>query len=154
MLRQYPVAKANNKDEIAKSKPCLAELSFGIALDAVMIANGQPSLEKIHVTMNHTKTIIHGGLYDFIRDAKNAQRDAKPDIVFNDATTFNSQDFYERISPIIPKNFLVKIESARVSAVKDNSSDDFAAKLKLLMVRATDVDFDHFIGHGNNVRTW
>lgn len=131
MLRQYPVVKSSNE---SKSKPCLAELSFGIALDAVLIADGQPSLEKINLTMNHTKTIIHGGLYDFIRDAKSVQRDAKPDIVFNEAPKFNSHDFYERISPIIPKNFLIKIESARVSAVKDNSSDDFAAKLKLLMV--------------------
>ncbi|XP_037044573.1 protein KIAA0100 isoform X2 [Bradysia coprophila] len=132
MLRQYPVAK--NSNDKSKSKPCLAELSFGIALDAVLIASGQPSLEKIHVAMNQTKTIIHGGLYDFIRDAKSAQRDSNKDIVLNDSSEFNSQDFYERISPIIPKNFLFKIESARVSAVKDNSSDDFAAKLKLLMI--------------------
>lgn len=131
MLRQNPVAK-NSYDKL-KAKPCLAELSFGIALDAVLIAD-QPSLEKIHITMNHTKTIIHGGLYDFIRDAKSVQRDTKTDIVINESPKFNSQDFYERISPIIPKNFLIKIESARVSAVKDNSSDDFAAKLKLLMV--------------------
>lgn len=134
MLRQYPVVK--NSNDKSKSKPCLAELSFGIALDAVLIADGQPSLEKIHVTMNHTKTIIHGGLYDFIRDAKSVQRDSNnTDIIINDSPKFNSQDFYERISPIIPKNFLLKIESARVSAVKDNSSDDFAAKLKLLVVR-------------------
>lgn len=132
MLRQNPVVK--NSYDKSKSKPCLAELSFGIALDAVLIAD-RPSLEKIHVTMNHTKTIIHGSLYDFIRDAKSVQRDSKPDIVIQKSQKFNSQDFYERISPIIPKNFLVKIESARVSAVKDNSSDDFAAKLKLLMVR-------------------
>lgn len=133
MLRQNPLVVKNSNDK-TKTKPCLAELNFGIALDAVLIADGQPSLEKIHLTMNHTKTIIHGGLYDFIRDAKSVQRDTNTDIVFNESPKFNSQEFYERISPIIPKNFLVKIESARVSAVKDNSSDDFAAKLKLLMV--------------------
>lgn len=143
MLRQYPVAK--NTNDKTKSKPCLVELSFGIALYAILIADGQPSLEKIQITMNHTKTIIHGGLYDFIRDAKSVQRDSTVDITTNDTPKFNSTDFYERISPIIPKNFLVKIESARVSAVKDNSSDDFAAKLKLLVVRKCYLIFEFHV---------
>lgn len=96
--------------EKSKTKPCLAELSFGIALDGVLIAQGPPSLEKIQLTMNHTKTIIHGGLYDFIRDAKSAKRrnDRKsgvPKVVLKPATisSFNPNDAYQRISPIIPK---------------------------------------------------
>lgn len=95
----------------SKTKPCLVELSFGIALDGVLIAQGPPSLEKIQLTMNNTKTIIHGGLYDFIRDAKAVKTnrtDLKsggvpkvfpPKVVA--VTSFN--DAYQRFSPIIPK---------------------------------------------------
>lgn len=89
----------------------MVELSFDIALDAVLMAQGPLSLEKIQLTMNHTKTIIHGGLYDFIRDAKKRRSDLKnspikafvPPAQYVSSTPFDSNDLYQRISPIIPK---------------------------------------------------
>lgn len=93
----------------------MVELSFDIALDAVLMAQGPLSLEKIQLTMNHTKTIIHGGLYDFVRDAKKRRSDLKnsPIKAFAPSpplpsTPFDSNDLYQRISPIIPKvSFLI-----------------------------------------------
>lgn len=89
----------------------MVELSFDIALDAVLMAQGPLSLEKIQLTMNHTKTIIHGGLYDFIRDTKKRRSDLKnspiralaPPPQNVSSIPFDSNDLYQRISPIIPK---------------------------------------------------
>lgn len=89
----------------------MVELSFDIALDAVLMAQGPLSLEKIQLTMNHTKTIIHGGLYDFIRDAKHRRSALRNSPIKKVATPsqcvsstpFDSNDLYQRISPIIPK---------------------------------------------------
>lgn len=104
ILRHYPPLNKQVPSG-TNQKPCLVELSFGIALDGVLMAQGPPSLEKIQLTMNHTKTIIHGGLYDFIRDAKTVKRLAgkstKPKV--NLSTPINSNEVYQRLSPIIPK---------------------------------------------------
>ena len=107
VLRHYP--PLNKKEHNIKEKPCLVELSFGVALDSVLIVKA-PSVEKINLIMNHTKTIIHGGLYDFIRDAKAVKRlnETKPQIICRpnaaaSGASFSNDDLYYRISPIIPK---------------------------------------------------
>lgn len=100
--------------EPAKPDVCLVELSFGVALDGVIIAHGQPSLEKIQLNMNETKTTIHDGLYDFIRDAKSAKTHSTGGVVSRAIKVPRSMqpidggDLYARISPIIPKVRLLK----------------------------------------------
>lgn len=117
VLRHYPPlnrttgasSSAAAAADKMKNKPCMVELSFGIALDAVLMAQGPLSLEKIQLTMNHTKTTVHGGLYDFIRDAKAEKRrrsGATPSLpltISKPSSPFDSNDLYQRISPIIPK---------------------------------------------------
>lgn len=117
ILRYYPPDTDVVPSPPTKPDVCLVELSFGVAFDAVLIALGQPSLEKIQLNMNHTKTTVHDGLYDFIRDTKSAKNRSTtppgslPTIVLNKGAPplWDGADLYARISPIIPKVFFFNI---------------------------------------------
>lgn len=79
--------------------------------------------------MTQTKTYFHDGLYDFIRDANYLNKTEAKKPMKNNAS-LNIDELCQRISPIIPKNFTVKIDNAVFSAVKNDSPDDFSAKLQ------------------------
>lgn len=87
--------------ETHKLKPCLAELSFGIALDGALTATGPIAVEKMQLVIKQTKTYIHDGLYDFIRDTNHLNRVEKKT---NKSTqSLNIDELCQRISPVIPK---------------------------------------------------
>jgi len=91
-------------DKQNKNRPCLVEFSFGIALEGVLIAQGPISLEKLQLSMNNTKTILRGGLYDFIRDAKAESHTKVPQTqTIAKASHQYSEDNFQRIAPIVPK---------------------------------------------------
>ncbi|XP_058059559.1 protein hobbit [Anopheles bellator] len=124
-------------------QPCLGELSFGIALDGVLVVDGPMSLEKLALAMTTTKVIVHGGLYEFIKDAqahKQRQRsgsvrqapERNPPAVTPGGLSFN--EIYQRLAPIVPKNFCAKIENTTISAVRENSSNDFSATLQTFAI--------------------
>lgn len=93
--------------ETHKVKPCLAELSFGIALDGVLTATGPLAVEKMQLNIKQTKTSIHDGLYDFIRDSNNFSRlEKKPT---KSTQSLNIDELCQRISPIIPKASLALV---------------------------------------------
>lgn len=118
-----------------KMAPCLIELKFGISLDAVLLAHAEPSLESVQIIMNDTKTVIHGGLYDFIRDSKNVTKIKQTKKYYNPIVLATQlQDLYQRLSPILPKTFNIKIEMAHIAAITENSSEDFSAKLQSFTV--------------------
>lgn len=104
--------------------------------------------------MNNAKSTIHGGLYDFLREAK--KRTLPQESTKEDTYTFNplstscntsstpslqrptrpnyNNESYQKIAPIIPKNFNFIIQAATFSAVKENSQNDFSAKMQLFSV--------------------
>lgn len=107
--------------------------------------------------MNNAKSTIHGGLYDFLREAK--KRTLPPESTKEDNYTFTplttstttntssssptyqrpirpnyNNESYQKIAPIIPKNFNFIIQAATFSAVKENSQNDFSAKMQLFSV--------------------
>lgn len=107
--------------------------------------------------MNNAKSTIHGGLYDFLREAKKRtlpQESTKDDTyTFTPLNTTRStrtssssssyqrstrpnynNESYQKIAPIIPKNFNFIIQAATFSAVKENSQNDFSAKMQLFSV--------------------
>lgn len=87
--------------ETQKPKPCLAEFSFCIALDGAVTATGPLAVEKMHLVIKQTKTYIHDGLYDFIRDTNHLNRvENKPN---KSTQSLNIDELCQRISPIIPK---------------------------------------------------
>ncbi|XP_053675317.1 protein hobbit [Anopheles nili] len=134
-------------------QPCLGELSFGIALDGVLVVDAPMSLEKLTLAMTTTKVILHGGLYEFIKDTQTQKRrhqlylrqhsvpETEADMGNNGPADQSSgeepsslYDRYQRFAPIIPKNFFVKIENTTISAVRENSSNDFSATLQTFAV--------------------
>lgn len=97
-------------------------------------------LQKIQLSLNNTKVTFHGGLYDFIKDMKmrKISKLLEPNVVSMESTldTSNSLcNIYDKICPIIPKVFYVRIEETTVSAVRENSVHDFSAKLNLFTLR-------------------
>lgn len=87
--------------ETHKLKPCLAELSFGIALDGALTTAGPLAVDKMQLVIKQTKTSIHDGLYDFIRDTNHLNRvENKPS---KSTQSLNIDELCQRISPIIPK---------------------------------------------------
>lgn len=104
--------------------------------------------------MNNAKSTIHGGLYDFLREAKKrtlpsefVQEDNKfarlstmPSSKTSSTSHQHSKcpnynnESYQKIAPIIPKNFSFVIKAATFSAVKENSQNDFSAKMHLFSV--------------------
>lgn len=113
----------------------MAEFCFGISLDGSMTASGPIFIEKLHLVLNETKTYIHDGLYDFIRDSTQVEKPALDSkIRCNAAKQYAIDEICQRFSPIIPKQFVMKVENAEFSAVKANCPDDFSAKLKSFTV--------------------
>ncbi|XP_055610568.1 protein hobbit isoform X2 [Uranotaenia lowii] len=141
ILRHCQPTRTKMSVKLNECQPCLGELSFGIAMDSVLVAHGPISLEKLQLAMTNTKMVLHGGLYEFIKDAQSQKRrhqmflrqnsislDQVP--IFDADSTSNGSEAYLRIAPIIPKNFAIKIENTTISAVKENSSNDFSATLQ------------------------
>lgn len=110
--------------------------------------------------MNNAKSTIHGGLYEFLSEAKKrTSHSFTKDSASNFPTTtakvdeyitpeqhipqhtanessYNNES-YHKIAPIIPKNFSFIIKAATFSAVKENSQNDFSAKMQLFSVSIT-----------------
>lgn len=84
-----------------KLKPCLAELSFGIALDGALTATGPLVVEKMQLAIKQTKTCIHDGFYDFIRDTSHVNRTENKSV--KSTQSLNIDELCQRISPVIPK---------------------------------------------------
>uniref|UniRef100_A0A6B2EIM8 FMP27/BLTP2/Hobbit GFWDK motif-containing RBG unit domain-containing protein n=1 Tax=Phlebotomus kandelakii TaxID=1109342 RepID=A0A6B2EIM8_9DIPT len=131
ILRHFPTRKPSMETH-SKVKPCLAEFNFGVALEGILIAQGPISVENLQVTVSNTKTTLHDGLYDFLRDAR---RNPPPKPTKSTTPVEkDGQKAYDCISPIIPKSFTLKIEDTTISSVRENSSNDFSAQLQAFTV--------------------
>lgn len=119
----------------------MAELNFGIAMEGAVTAAGPIVVENLELVLKQTQTFIHDGLYDFIRDANNFQKLVATPKSTKQTPSLNIDELFQRISPIIPKEFVVKIDNAVFSAVKTNSPNDFSAKLHSLSVRCFNFEF-------------
>lgn len=92
--------------------------------------------------MNNARSTIHGSLYDFLSEAKQRTKPQQnlESRVISTANSLSqrrksfSNESYQKISPIIPKNFNFVIKAATFSAVKENSQNDFSAKIQLFSV--------------------
>lgn len=94
--------------------------------------------------MNNAKSIVHGSFYEFLSEAKKHEsfhKLPKTNIksaycTSNANTSFNTygNNSYQKIAPIIPKNFNFHLKAADFSAVQKNSLNDFTAKIQLFSV--------------------
>ncbi|PSN37005.1 hypothetical protein C0J52_14236, partial [Blattella germanica] len=93
---------AERKDDSAQT--CLGELSFGISMEATLIAQGPLSVEKLYVGMNHTKAVISEGFYNFAQERRQIKEIEKsPRTQY---THSEESDIFQRLSPVIPKLIL------------------------------------------------
>ncbi|GAB0095576.1 KIAA0100 [Sergentomyia squamirostris] len=132
ILRHYPSRKPAIESQ-AHIKPCLAEINFGVSLEGILIAQGPISVENLQLTVSNTKTNLHDGLYNFIRDFRRTSKGKAP-LKNMDILNVNPQNTYVRICPIIPKSFTLKIEDTTISSVRENTSNDFSALLQAFII--------------------
>lgn len=119
---------AQKRDDTVQT--CLGELSFGISMEAILIAQGPLSVEKLIVGMEHTKAIINEGFYNFSQE-----RRRKREAVRSPMRSLHSADtdIFQRLSPIIPKNFNLRIDDSVLTGMRD-SHTDFNATLRCFQV--------------------
>lgn len=114
ILRHVPPKKSLFGGQSGVGQPCMIEISFGIALDAVVMAQGPLSLEKLSVSTNNAKTVLHNGLYDFILDTQN-EKELKSILSYNYQQSKDqgplSSISYDKLAPIIPKVRKINIVS-------------------------------------------
>ncbi|KAH8380297.1 hypothetical protein KR009_009804, partial [Drosophila setifemur] len=157
MLRHCS-SRRQSLENLNKIRPCLGEVSFDVTLDASLIAHGpllmdvrvvdfctldiyfnMPPLQTLSLVINNAKSVIHGGLYEFLSEAKRrttktGQQSRRLQQVLAPSKNTYDNDNYEKLAPIIPKNFNFSIKAATFSAVKENSQNDFSAKLQLFQI--------------------
>jgi len=116
-----------------KSDPqtCLGEISFGVNLEATVIAQGPLSVEKLYVGVTNTQAIIHECIYEFAQRTK-VETLAPPSL---EPTTSPTELIYNLL-PIIPKNFSLKIENSILNGMRDDSKADFNATIKSLLINS------------------
>ncbi|XP_055373341.1 protein hobbit [Condylostylus longicornis] len=137
MLLHSPNRRQSSLENLNKLRPCLAEISFDVALDATLIAQGPLSVEKLQLSLNNAKTTIYGGMYEFLSEAKLQNKlstvQQQKSQIFAKTRSY-SNDAYHKLAPIIPRNFGVAIKAATVTAVKENTQNDFNAKMQLFTI--------------------
>ena len=112
-------------------------MNFGLAFDGTVIANGPLSVESLKISLKNSKVTLHGGLYDFIKDAKHHKETlflSKKQANIDHVSVLEAGEecnIFQKLSSIIPKIFELQIEQTTVAAVRENSSHDFVANLNL-----------------------
>ncbi|XP_049792062.1 protein KIAA0100 [Schistocerca nitens] len=117
---------AVQKDETCQA--CLGEVSFGITMEATFVAQGAFSVERLFIGMDNTKAVINEGFYSFAQERqvnsefKASDKEIKP--------KKNQEDLHEvvrRLSPILPKDFHLKIEDSLLTGMRDDRADFISA---------------------------
>lgn len=137
MLRHCS-SRRQSLENLNKIRPCLGEVSFDMTLDASLFAQGPLSMDTLSLVINNAKSVIHGGLYEFLSEAKRrtstGQQSRRSTQALAPSKRSYDNDNYEKLAPIIPKNFNFSIRAATFSAVKENSQNDFSAKLQSFQI--------------------
>ncbi|CAG9863492.1 unnamed protein product [Phyllotreta striolata] len=107
----------------------LAEFSFGISLEAILVAQGPLSVEKLHVKMSQSRATINGAFYNLAHNSK--KLDNNRDLICYNHS-YPEDDIFKRIQPIIPKNCSLNIDDTSLSGVKDNGQIEYNSSLKSL----------------------
>ncbi|KAB0794090.1 hypothetical protein PPYR_13710 [Photinus pyralis] len=118
-LLRHPEKQANEET-------CLGQLSFAITMEATLVAKGPLSVEKLCVSTTQIAATINDSFYSLGQETKRNTRRAS-----------NSyEDNYYRILPIIPKNFIYKMEDISIRGVRKNSRTEFISSLKMFSVNS------------------
>ncbi|KAJ8969074.1 hypothetical protein NQ317_001149 [Molorchus minor] len=106
----------------------LAEFSFGISMETILVAQGPLSVEKLDVRMSHSSAVINGGFYNLAHDTRTKETSG-----IGKSYIYSSEDdILQRIWPIVPKNCSLHIDDTSLTGVKENSQIEYNASLKAL----------------------
>ncbi|CAH0563741.1 unnamed protein product [Brassicogethes aeneus] len=101
----------------------LAEFSFGISMETILVAQGPLSVEKLDVSMSHSNAIINDGFYSIFHQGNIR----KPKHI----TNYKDDDILQRIMPVIPKNFSLHIDDTSLKGVRENGQIEYISSLKI-----------------------
>ncbi|CAG9812625.1 unnamed protein product [Phaedon cochleariae] len=104
----------------------LAEFSFGISMETILVVQGPLSIEKLDITMSHTSAVINGGFYNLAQRSKNIETNYESRSIIIDK---EDDDILLRIEPIIPKICSLHIDDTSLTGVKDNSQIEYYSSL-------------------------
>ncbi|XP_022903438.2 protein hobbit isoform X1 [Onthophagus taurus] len=104
---------------------CLGELSFAIALEAMLIAQGPLSFDTLQIVMSQTNATIYDGFYGLLPANNPYKEETK---ISGDLQNGS----FERICPIIPKNFTITIADTHLQGMRENGRLDFRSCLEKL----------------------
>ncbi|CAH2014141.1 unnamed protein product [Acanthoscelides obtectus] len=102
----------------------LAEFSFGMSVETVLVAQGPLSVEKLDVKMSCTSVIINTGFYNL------AHQGSKKTEVTTPCSYYKDEDIFQRILPVIPKNCSLHIDDTSLRGIKDSSKIEYSSSLK------------------------
>ncbi|XP_071446897.1 protein hobbit isoform X2 [Hetaerina americana] len=132
----YKSNKAQAGGEKGETQTCLGQLSFGVTLEAALVARGALSVERLYIGMEHTQLLINEGFYSF------AQREG-PDTTLRESMRTSSlasqseEEVLHCLSPIIPKTFALKMENANVTGMKEHTQTHYTSSLQCFQVNTT-----------------
>ncbi|CAG9838728.1 unnamed protein product [Diabrotica balteata] len=124
----------------------LAEFSFGISLETILVAQGPLSVEKLHIKMSQSSAVINGAFYNIAHDPNKISR--KSSIVYEHYC--KEDDIFQRFRPIIPKNCSLYIDDTSLTGVKDNGHIEYNSSLKSLALNYRSVFPDDKNGVGDS----
>ncbi|XP_056639867.1 protein hobbit [Diorhabda sublineata] len=106
----------------------LAEFSFGISLETILLAQGPFSVEKLHIKMSQSSAVINGAFYTIARNPNNDDEN-----VYVVCDNYGKDDdIFQRLCPIIPKNCSLYIDDTSLTGVKYNGQIEYNSSLKSL----------------------
>nr|XP_023019530.1 protein KIAA0100 [Leptinotarsa decemlineata] len=124
------------EQEVKETK--LAEFSFGISMETILVAQGPLSVEKLDINMSHSRAVINGGFYNLAQSSKSEK--------IPKMSRYNSSscedDIFERLKPIIPKKCSLYIDETSLTGVKDDSQIEYSSSLKSLALNCRSVPID------------
>ncbi|XP_065157345.1 LOW QUALITY PROTEIN: protein hobbit [Atheta coriaria] len=117
-----------------KDGESLAEIRFAITTEATLIAQGPLSFEKLSIGIWKTSAIITEGLYRMIQKTSSDHKTHFRTLPVTSNTDSKQKDVdyeetFTRIAPIIPKNFVMRIDNTSLRGVRKFGHNDFAATL-------------------------
>ncbi|KAG8224148.1 hypothetical protein J437_LFUL005482 [Ladona fulva] len=119
-----------------EAQTCLCQLSFGVTLEAALVARGALSVERLYIGMEHTQLLINEGFYSF------AQKEG-PDTTLHKSMSSSSlasqseEEILHCLSPIIPKTFSLKMENANVTGMKEHTQTRYTSSLQCFQIKST-----------------
>ncbi|KAL3273176.1 hypothetical protein HHI36_014630 [Cryptolaemus montrouzieri] len=105
---------------------CLAEFSFGISLETILVAQGPLSVEKLDIRVLKASARIKDAFYNLGNSYTSNQ---------NSRIGHRSDEkLLERLQPIIPKNCSIRIDESSLKGMQENSKVEYSSNLKNIIL--------------------